>query len=181
MATIIDSVNGNLLRYINGATIESAKGIIKLCPAAIIQEFLTLCMFNAATTRRAVTDELNGIINANQPLADYIRVHCSIAGVRNNTLLTLIGFIALASDFANTAAFKIAFSTRFGNSNVYNAAFNLGALNTGRREIIERFKNKFTEQEFTLAVNRLSALVDENNRNLIDHARLAAASTNPTW
>jgi hypothetical protein len=181
MATIIGSVNGNLLKYINGATIATAKTIIKGCPVGVIQEFLTLCMFNAATTRRAVTDELNAIINANHPLENYIRVYCSIEGERNNTLLTLIGFIALASDFANTSAFKTAFATRFGNSNVYNANFNLGALNAGRREIIQRFKAKFTEQDFTDAVNKLTALVDGGNTDNIDAARLHNASTNAAW
>lgn len=187
MATIIDAVNTNLLRYINGINIQAAKIIIKQCPAAIFNNFAAMCMFAAATNRRAVEQELRGFITAGGQLETFINNHVTIEDpatrIRrlNITALVLIGFLFLASGFHASSAFRRDFAARYGNANIHAAGFNVNAASTTRATILTAFKNKFNAADFNAAVNKIDGILDAAHDNLVNNAALATALADATW
>lgn len=181
MATILDTVNGNLIRYLQGTTIAAAKEVIKNCPPAVFNDFAALCMFAAATNRRALEAELNTLMAANGALTGFMGTSCTVGGNLNLSLLILIGFLFLASNFCANSQFRLAFATKYGSANVHAATFRLEAAGDTRRAILTEFRNKYLPVDFNNAVTAINGLLDNANNNLVSATALNTARGNAAW
>jgi len=181
MANIVEALDTVLIRYIQGTTIQSAKNVLKNCPGPAIDEFGALCIFAASTNRRAVVTELTGLINANDVLRNYLNDSCMVGDHLNFTLLVLIGFLLMASNFFNGHAYKLAFAAKHGTVNIMADTLIMASFNEVRLEIIEKFRLRYPREQFAAAVNAINGIVSADGARLFDKTALGLAAANAAW